>query len=122
MDDTDGRFERTQHSLIDLAVDSWRLAKLFGRVLQKLDAGEGARHLSQVRYFRKRLEEVLAASGLKLVDIEGQPFDPGMAASAINIGDFTSNDVLVVDQMLEPIVMGAEGVIKSGTVTVRKEL
>jgi hypothetical protein len=114
--------ERSQQSLVDLAVESWRFAKVFGRVLQKLDAGEGARYLSQVRYFLKRLEDVLAASGLKLVNIEGQPFDPGMAASAINIGDFTSGDPLVVDQMLEPIVMGPEGVIKSGTVTVRKEL
>ena len=43
-----------------------------------------------------------------------------MAASAINIGDFEPDDVLLVDQMVEPIIMGAEGLRKQGTVMLRK--
>jgi hypothetical protein len=112
----------SRQQLVALAVESWRLARVFARVLQKLDAGEATRHTSQLRYFLKRLEDVLAADGLTLVNLEGQRFDPGIAASAINIGEFTPSDTLVVDQMLEPIVMGANGLVKAGTVTVRKEL
>lgn len=113
-------YERLEHSLIDLAVESWRFARLFGRLVSKLDAGEGSRYVNQLRYFQKKLEDSLEASGMKIVSLEGQPFDPGMAASAINIGDFGPDDVLLVDQMVEPIIMGAEGLRKQGTMMLRK--
>lgn len=115
--DTSGQLER---SLIDIAVESWRFSRLFARVVNKLDAGEANRYVNQLRYFQKKVEESLDASGLKLVNIEGQPFDPGMAAAALNIGDFGPNDLLFVDQMVEPIIMGPEGLRKQGTVMLRK--
>lgn len=112
--------EQLERSLIDVAVESWRFSKLFSRLVSKLDAGEGSRYVNQLRYFQKKLEENLDASGLKLVNVEGQPFDPGMAASALNIGDFGPDDLLLVDQMVEPIIMGPEGLRKQGTVMLRK--
>ena len=112
--------EQLERSLIDVAVESWRFSKLFSRLVSKLDAGEGSRYLNQLRYFQKKLEESLDASGLKLVNVEGQPFDPGMAASALNIGDFGPDDLLLVEQMVEPIIMGPEGLRKQGTVMLRK--
>jgi hypothetical protein len=112
--------EQLERSLIEMAVESWRFARLFGRLVTKLDAGEGSRYVNQLRYFQKKLEDSLEASGMKIVNVEGQPFDPGMAASAINIGDFGPDDVLLVDQMVEPIIMGAEGLRKQGTVMLRK--
>ncbi len=111
---------KLEASLIDLAVESWRFTRLFGRVLNKLDAGEGARYINQARYFQKKLEESMETSGLTLVNVEGQLFDPGMAASALNIGDFGPDDQLIVDQMVEPIIMGKDGLRKEGTVMLRK--
>lgn len=112
--------EQLERSLIDMAVESWRFARLFSRLVSKLDAGEGSRYVNQLRYFQKKLEDSLEASGMKIVNVEGHPFDPGMAASAINIGDFGPEDILLVDQMVEPIIMGAEGLRKQGTVMLRK--
>ena len=43
-----------------------------------------------------------------------------MAASALNLGDFGPDDVLLVDQMVEPIIMGPNGLRKQGTVMLRK--
>ena len=85
-----------------------------------MDEGEGSRYVNQLRYFQKKVEDSLDASGLKLVNVEGQLFDPGMAASALNIGDFGPDDHLLVDQMVEPIIMGPEGLKKQGTVMLRK--
>lgn len=107
-------------SLIDISIESWRFSRLFARLLSKLDAGEGARYTSQYRYYLKRLEETLDGAGLILVNVEGQPYDPGVAATALNIGDFGADDVLVVGQMIEPIIMGSEGLVRSGTVILRK--
>ena len=112
--------EQMEQSLIEMAVESWRFARLFSRVVSKLDAGESSRYVNQLRYFQKKLEESLDANGMKLVNVEGQPYDPGMAASALNVGDFGPDDELLVDQMVEPIIMGPEGLRKQGTVMLRK--
>lgn len=107
-------------TLVDLAIEGWRFARLFTRVLTRLDAGEGARHANQVRYFVKRIETSLDAAGLHLVNLEGQPYDIGLPAAALNIADFAPDDRLYVDQMLEPVIMGPQGVMKAGTVMLGK--
>ena len=120
MTDDSNRSAQLERSMIDIAVESWRFSRLFARVVNKLDAGEASRYVNQLRYFQKKLEESLDATGLKLVNVEGQPFDPGMAASALNVGDFEPDDTLLVDQMVEPIIMGPSGLKKQGTVMLRK--
>ena len=112
--------EQMEQSLIDIAVESWRFSRLFGKVVSKLDVGESGRYVNQLRYFQKKVEESLDSSGLKLVNVEGQPYDAGMAASALNLGDFGAEDVLLVDQMLEPIIIGPNGLRKQGTVMLKK--
>lgn len=112
--------EQLEQSLIDIAVESWRFSRLFSKVVSKLDAGEAGRYVNQVRYFQKKVEAGLEAAGLKLVNVEGHPYDVGMAVSALNLGDFEPDDVLLVEQMLEPIIMGSDGLRKQGTVMVRR--
>lgn len=109
-----------QTALIDLAVDAWKFAKLFLRVVSKLDAGEQAKYANQMRFFQKRLDSAAEAAGARIVTIEGMPFEPGMAATPLNLDDFNDDDRLFVDQMLEPIVMGADGVLRTGTMMLRK--
>lgn len=106
--------------LIDLSIESWRFSRVFARLLSKLDAGEGIRFASQYRFYTKRIEESLAAIGLRIVNLEGQAHDPGLAATALNIGDFDPEDRLIVDQMLEPTIMGPDGLVRAGTVMLRK--
>jgi len=112
--------DQIEKSLLDIAVESWRFSRLFGHLLSKLDAGESSRYINQLRYFQSRLQEGLESAGLHLVNVEGQIFDTGMAASALNISDFDPQDSLLVDQMIEPIVMGRDGLKKQGTVMLRK--
>ena len=86
----------------------------------KLDAGEQSRYMSQFRWFNKKLDDSLEEVGLRIVNVAGHPFDSGMAATPLNIEEFEATDYLVVDQMIEPIIMGKEGLVKAGTVTLRK--
>jgi hypothetical protein len=118
--DQSEKTEQLSKSLIDLSIESWRFSRLFARVISKLDAGEGTRYTSQYRYYLKQIEEALGGSGFTLVNVEGQPYDPGVAASALNIGDFGAEDVLLVDQMIEPIIMSSDGLVRRGTVMLRK--
>ena len=107
-------------SLLDVAVESWRFGRLFDRLLLKLDAGEQGRYRGQFRWFQRKLEDSLTDAGMRIVNVEGHAFDPGIAATPLNIEEFSSEDALVVDQMLEPIIMGRDGLVRTGTVTLRK--
>ena len=109
-----------RHPLIEIVIESWRLAKLFQRVLGKLEASESNRYVNQIRYFQKRVDDTLALTGMRLVSLEGLPYDPGMAVTPLNIADFGPEDALVVEQMMEPILMGQDGVVKSGTVLLKQ--
>src|SRR3546814_16936685 len=119
MAETENTESSATEALIDLAVDSWKFARLFTRVISKLDAGEQARYANQVRFFQKRIDSAAEVAGARIVTIEGQPFEPGMAASPLNLEDFGDGDTLFVDQMLEPIVMGNDGVLRTGTMMLR---
>lgn len=106
--------------IIDIAVDSWRFSRIFLRAMGKLDAGEANRYMSQFKYYLERLESNLDAAGVKLVNLEGQHYDSGMAVKALNIEDFSSSDTLIVEQMLEPVIMGGDGLLREGTVMLQK--
>ena len=112
--------ETLTQSVICMAVESWRFGRVFERLLTKLDAREQNRYKNQFRWFIKKVEEALEQADLRIVNVEGHPFDPGMAATALNIEEFNAEDALMVDQMLEPIIMGKEGLVKTGTVILRK--
>jgi hypothetical protein len=43
-----------------------------------------------------------------------------MAATPLNIEDFGPDEILLVDQMVEPVILGSEGVLRTGTVMLRK--
>jgi hypothetical protein len=112
--------ESIRGAVISMAVESWRFGRVFDRLLLKLDAGEQNRYKGQFSWFIKKVEEALEQADLRIVNVEGHPFDPGIAATPLNIEEFDGEDALVVDQMLEPIIMGKEGLVKTGTVTLRK--
>jgi hypothetical protein len=107
-------------SLVSMAVESWRIGKVFERMLFKLDPGEQNRYQGQFRWFHKKIVEALAEADLEIVNLEGQPFDPGMAATPLNLDEFENDAVLVVDQMLEPVIMGKDQLVKLGTVTLKR--
>jgi len=106
--------------LVDIAVDGWRFARVFARVLHKMDAGERARYVSQHRFYLKRLTDAMEQLGMRFVDVEGSVYDPGAAVTALNLADFDPHEQLLVDQMLEPIIMGPDGLVRPGTVILRK--
>jgi hypothetical protein len=102
-------------ALIDVSIEGWRFARVFGRLVSKLDASEVPRYNNQVRYFLKKIDDRLEEFGLHIVNLEGQPYDTGMAVSALNIADFGPDDILFIEQMIEPVIMGPEGLVRGGT-------
>jgi len=109
--------------IISIAVESWRFSKVFSKILNKLDATEQKKYFNQYRFYEKKTTEALAQLGLKIVNVEGQIFDPGMAVTPLNINEFNDEkSELIVDQMIEPILVNSDGVVKTGTVILMKKV
>ena len=107
-------------TLASLAIESWRLSKSFERLLTKSDPKEQRKYKSKLSWFNKKLNETLEEANLKFINLENQKYDTGAAVTAINLDDFKPDDDLEIDQMIEPIVMSNEGVLRAGTVVLRK--
>ncbi|WP_457817333.1 hypothetical protein, partial [Staphylococcus aureus] len=75
-----------------MAIEGWRFARAYIRLIEKLDMMDQSRYLNQHRYYLKQLDEQLQSCGMRLVDLEGHAFDAGMAATAINLPDFEPDD------------------------------
>ena len=117
---TEKSIEDHKEAIINLAIEAWRFSKVFERGITQLNAARAKRHTSQLQLFLKKTEESLEDVGLRIVNVEGQPYDPGMAATPLNIEDFEPDDHLVVNQMLEPIIMDGGSLAQTGTVTLRR--
>ena len=107
-------------SLLDIAIEAWRLGRLFERLLAEQDTNKQDKYRAQFRWFQKKVESSLASLGMRIENIEGHPFDIGVAATPLNLEEFDQDDKLVIDQMLEPIIMSSTGVVRTGTVTLKK--
>ena len=107
--------------MIDLVSESWRLARAFEASL--LNTSKSERFSGQIRYFRVRLEQILATANLSIVVVEGDDFDPGMPFNVVNMDEFDGDDQLIVERVIEPAIVSPSGVKKMGTISLkRKEL
>ena len=107
---------KLQDSLVAIASESFRFQQVYTKVLSKLDINEQAKYSSQFTWFTKKVTKALDEAGLRIVDVNGQLYDPGMAVTPLNIEDFETEDILFVVQTMEPIIMQDNAVIKPGTV------
>lgn len=117
---SDAPVPRAEDALLELALESWRFHRLFEKALTKLEPTEAARFTNQHRYFLGKVDSCLSALGMRLVNLEGQQYDTGTAATALNIDEFGPNDSLIVAEMINPTVMNSFGLVRMGTVIVKK--
>ena len=111
-----------KEAIIKLATESWHFTTVYQRMLTILDANEHRKYTSQLRWHIKKMEESLEEGGLRIVNVEGQPYDPGMAVIPSNIEDFDEDVPLVVSRMLEPIIMEGTALAKMGKVTLKRRI
>ena len=112
--------ESTQSALTSMVIEAWRFAGVFATVVAKLDPLTAEKFANRSRYFQSKIVQTLESAGLRIVDLSGQAFDAGVAATALNSDEFESGDMLVIDYMIEPLIMSSDSVIHYATVVVRK--
>lgn len=110
--------ERLKGLLVDFILEAWRFSRTSKSVLFKLSEEDRARYKGRCSWFCRKMDEALESVGMRLVEIPtGTAYDPGMAVTPLNIGDFKADEPLQVEQMIEPIMMMGDGsMVRTGTV------
>lgn len=107
--------KKLQESLITIASEFFRFQRVFEKVLSKLEIEEQGKYKGQFSWFSKKVDRALENADLRIQNVEGQLYDPGMAITPLNIDEFDPDDPLYVEQMIEPIIMQGDSVCKIGT-------
>ena len=107
-------------AVINLVTESWRLAKVFELAIIQLKVDKPRRYTNRIEWFTKKAEESLERTGLRIVNLEGYPYDPGMAAAPVNLEEFDVDDSLEVSLMVEPIIMDGTVLVKRGKISLRR--
>ncbi len=102
-------------SLVTVATEAFRFEGTFAKMLEKLDYDEQKKYVGQYSWFSKRIGNALKNSGIDIVDVKGQKYDPGMAVVPLNLEEFNPDDELVIDYLIEPIIMKDGKTLKEGT-------
>src|SRR3954471_25076215 len=99
-----------------LGIECWRL----GRLAQDADGATGA----GLRYASRRLNEILRATGVEVVDLRGRAYDPGMVQEVVEIRDDLdlSPGQTLVDETVSPTLILNGTVISAGQIVVRRSI
>ena len=109
-------YAKIKNNLVVIASELHRFKGVFTKSISKLDLDEQNKYASQFQWFSKKVTKALDDAGIKVVTLDGQLYDPGIAVTPLNIEDFEAEDILYVAQTMEPIIMQDNAVIKTGTV------
>ena len=112
--------DQIMNSVADIAAETYRLRKVFQRAIRNADPREQKKYLSQFGWFEKKVNQSLEELGLHVVSVEGQPYDPGMAVTPLNLEDFGQEEDLIVAQMMEPVILQGDRLVRMGTVMLER--
>lgn len=98
-------YDKMQNSLISIASELFRFKGVFEKAVSKLDMEDQSKYMSQYAWFSKRVNKALEEANLKILNVEGQMYDPGMAVTPLNIDDFEVEDnnqmkIIIIDKLL----------------------
>ena len=113
--------QNRQDAFRKLATESWRFVRVFEKALQDIDEKKRKRYASRLDWYEKQIDAAMETFGCQFVDLAGKPYDAGVAATPLNLNDFDAEESLVVDYMMEPTILDADGhVIQTGTAMLRR--
>ena len=113
--------EKYVESLIDIGSELFRFRQVFYRMARKMDMEDQNKYSSQFSWFSKKVTQALDDAGITVLDLTNKPYDPGMAVTPLNLEDFEVDDPLIIEQMIGPVIMCEERLVKTGTVILGRE-
>ena len=106
--------------LTKLAVEYWRLLKLYERAVMEQPPNKHVKGKSHLHYATRQLKTVTEECGLRIMTYDGQTYTPNLPMTIINADEFNDDDKLFIDQTIEPTVIRNGSILIVGKVILRK--
>jgi hypothetical protein len=108
--------------IADFIAEEFRFIKSYLSAVSKLYREEQQRYVSTYNFHIDKINELAKNAKLHIRGFEGVRFDEGLPVTPLNIDDFTKDDALFIEQVIEPAIILSESgkVIKAGTVLLAK--
>ncbi len=102
-------------SLIELAIESWRLESWLGALPPE-------RVAPKLRHIARRLQKFLTEHELSALDLTGRRYEPGISVEVLEAveDERLGEHERLIDEMVEPVVLWRGRVVKYGRVVVRQ--
>lgn len=105
-------------TIAGLCVEFWKLVRASSKTVPLLAETEARRFEAQVRFSERQLAALMVTLGMRIVEFDGELYEPGLAATADNADEFDEGTDLAVSRTLEPAVVRDMRVLKRGRVLV----
>lgn len=113
--------EKLERTLANLAVEAWKMGRAVRRAQTALEPKQAKRLGSRLKWFEQKTQQALKSEGIQIVNPVGETYDEGMAVRASNGEDYKGRVDLVIDDTIEPILIGKGGrVLHVGVVLVKE--
>lgn len=111
-------------SVVNLIVEGWRFNRYAKNLSERIaDAKVQKKFFNQIARFEKNLQTTLSSLNLSILDFTGEDFEDGLPILPINLGDFSADDKLIVEVMMEPTVKFEDSakIIRKGAAILRRK-
>lgn len=110
--------------IADMITEEYRFCKSYNSLVNKLFQEERQKYVSIMNYHFGKMMDFSERANMKIVSFEGKLYDEGLPVVGLNISDFDKDDLLIVEQTIEPtIIDNTSGqVIKNGSAIFCKSL
>lgn len=108
----------------DFLIEDFRFTRSYLSIMNKLFNEERNRYEFAYNFHKNKVEELANKYNLKIVIYKhGDLYDDGYPIVPLNSDEFEKDDVLYIEQMIEPIILTTDGkVVRQGTAILgRKE-
>lgn len=104
----------TDKDIIDLITEVW---KIFNIISISRYGNNVALNFSA-----RKINKIIKNNNFDIVDLTGKKFDAGMSVDIIDKEVISNNDNFIIKEMIEPIILKNEKVIKYGKVIISDDI
>lgn len=107
----------------DFIVEEHRFLKSYISAVNKLFPEERNKYLSAYEFHIGKINDMARETNLSILKCENMDYEEGLPLSALNADEFTKEDALVIQQIIEPAIINTTtgNAIRMGSVILAKK-
>ncbi len=110
-------------AIAEFLVEDYRFSRSYRAVVGKLFEEEKKRYESAYIFHSTKRDEFARKFNLRISEYKyGDKYDEGYPITPLNADEFEKDDLLIIEQMIEPTILTVDGkVVRQGTVILAKQ-